>query len=317
MNYLYHLYNFDLFPRSMGNPIQDKVGSEEEFGYYIAKNNGRHPVFTSSNFVFGESVLYTQMPWDVDTDKGNSLEEAYREVKKLVEYFPYDHLLTFSGNGFHFYLKFTPTILPLTPTLRYNIYYFQKRVVDELGLKTVNLSCAEPKRMIRVPLTKYVYIESGKHIATDRWAIPLNDDSLQLKLEDIISQSRLGMPSFQILNHKTHPVEPLMVERDVVDVPFTVDVMRIYIPFLHMDEKLFDRWLKKVFDPLLLTKLMSIHPDHISNLLALTKLREARIKGLGLNEKSVREFYARMSKNWDNRDLNIQAKYIHYSFTRD
>ncbi len=316
-NYIYSLYSFDIFPRRVGNPVQSIVNNFNEFEFYISANWGKRPIYTSSNYYEDSVILFRNMVWDVDTDKGNSLEDAYGELKALAEHFKYyNFLMTFSGQGFHFYNIFNPELLPIDWKLKYNMQRFQKDVVEKLGLKTVNTSVAEPKRMIRIPLTPYVYRDKETYIKLNRYAIPLSRESLDYSLKEIIRFSELSVPFIPVLSGKNMPIDPMTREPDIERQQQDTPAGRMYIPFMKLDEKQWRKWLDVLVDSKLRNTLLSTHSDHLTNLLTLSRIASFRIHGVGLDEESAVEFFARVSQKWDNRDLTLQRKYIHYFYSR-
>ncbi|MGC8654361.1 MAG: hypothetical protein ACP5US_10270 [Candidatus Kryptoniota bacterium] len=315
--YIYSLYSFDLFPRRVGNPLQSVVNNMDEFEFYARANWGKRPIYTASNYYDDGVILFRNMVWDVDTDKGNSLEEAYRDLKALAEYFKhYNFLMTFSGQGFHFYNVFTPELLPIDWKLKYNMQRFQKDIVQKLGLTTVNTAVAEPKRMIRVPLTPYVYREGDRYIRLNRYAIPLSRESLDYSLNEILQFSEMSVAFTPVLSAKNMPIDPMIKEPDVEKQQQGAPAGRICVPFLKLDERQWKKWLDIILDDKLRKILLSTHSDHITNLLALSRVASFRVHGVGLDEESAVEFFNRVSQKWDNRDPVLQRKYVHYFYSR-
>lgn len=193
-------YKFDNFPRNVGRVrwdnetktgslFQYQVNSFSEFFHEVWDVAKGHQVYTSHNSVKNGMTFYRQMAFDVDTDKsGTTLEMALDDMKKLVKYFEKaDKMASFSGNGFHFFLRFTEREIPIDVKLRFAIKEFQKNLVERLSLKTVNLSCAEPKRIIRIPGTMHSEDTLEKGL---RYCIPVNEELLDEGMDAILLASK-------------------------------------------------------------------------------------------------------------------------------
>jgi hypothetical protein len=307
------IYHFNSYPRRFGNPTQREVYNFQTLNVYIKHYNGETPIFVSHNSYTKDLVLFQQMPWDVDTDKdGNTLEMAYKDLQALADYYHNKEiLLTFSGSGFHFYTEFEPTFIPLTEKLNQQMKIYQRNMVENLGLKTVNVSCAEPKRLIRVPTTSYVYQESnGNFVKTDRYAIPINRRILEsYSVNDILRLAKTPNPTFYETNidAKKVPITELL----------NLKVDENYLKINHFEQETLDwsylkedqlkHYLSYIMDEKILHDLWQIHPSHMTRFMACIKIKE-----YGLALSSALQIFDRISyyANWDNRNVAKQYQQI-------
>lgn len=324
---LHKTYSFHLFPRNVGNPNQVEVKDYSSFLYFISLNNGTRPLYTAHNPYnqTTNTILYSQMVWDVDTDKpGSTLQQALDDIRKLSHYFRnYNQLVSFSGMGFHFYLKFIPTLLNLDEQLRVNIRDFQSKIIKELSLTTVNLACAEPKRIIRIPGTRYVYYDNHRFIPTLKHCIPLNRDSIQeLTLTEILERSRVNdLSNMEINDGRDYVIDSLT--KPIANVTL-YDENKVLtddndIDFIHMSHIRFMQWLHLIFDDKLFYELMQSSPYHQTRFVAAIMAMNYEVTpGARLSESSVIQLFARLSQvaQWTNRNLDIQRHQIHQMFTK-
>jgi len=327
------LYSFNKFPRRVGNPFALTVNNYKEYLSFINYHNGKRPLFTAFNFTVGHQILFENMLWDVDTDSSNgnvTVEDAQNDIRKLDEYFiDYDHLITFSGRkGFHFILKMEPTSMVANESLRYNIREFQNSIKKQLGLRCVNVKSSAPLRVVRIPGTRYVYRgQDNKFYALNRWCIPINSEVVNRPLEEVIALSEVGdISNLPIMKGKKYPTNEFTIQRNVTDFIGEASKDRgngIFVDFLSLSEKDFDVIVKEMYDDSFREKIFGRHPSYETRLLGLLKFMEFQPRDkrgnfldVHFNEQSAVTFLDRISRNWDDRDLIIQSKYIHYSYTR-
>lgn len=288
---LMEIYKFDNFPRNLGRVRWDKESESFKLFQYpvtdfsqffhdvwdVAKG---HQVYTSHNAFFENRMWYKQMTFDVDTDKlGSTLEMALSDMRKLVRYFDgADKLASFSGNGFHFFLRFEERELPIDIQLRYAIKNFQKLLVDRLGLKTVNLSCAEPKRIIRIPGTMHSEDMKEKGI---RYCIPVNEELLDKGLEEIMIASKARVINNYIDNtgKQKLSIGKLLKRGDnavVLEVIDSGDEVSSQ-NWSGMSELEFKESLAWLLGETLLTKLLSEKPGHKALVYSCIRIYNMRI----------------------------------------
>lgn len=191
---------FDKFPRSLGLVhngyiYQKLVYDYGEFynGVWNVSNGtqgGRQSYTSHNSYPFADNrTLYSQQAFDVDTDKPSStLQDSLEDMIKLVKFFDkIDKVEFFSGNGFHFLPRFHSQIIEIDVKLRYSVKEFQAGLVKKLGLKTVNLSCAEPRRILRIPGTLHSEDIKEKGIRHD---IPVNLELMEQGIDAVLKASR-------------------------------------------------------------------------------------------------------------------------------
>ncbi len=316
------LYSFTSFPRNVGNPNQVTVNNYLSYLMFIKANNGKKPLYTSHNpyNLQTQTILYNQMVWDVDTDKpGSTLQMALDDIRTLAHYFKnYDHLISFSGMGFHFYLKFQPTLLPLNDQLRFNIHDFQTKIKAELQLQTVNLACAEPKRIIRIPGSVYVYYDK-RFVITKKHCIPLDDDTVNSKnLDEILEYSyQNDLSHIQLPQGRQYNIDVL--KQPVHVAQYSIESLKNDdVNFLSMPHVRFMQWLHLIFDEDMMHSLfMRPHPHHQQLVVACMMACNYHVTPTTtLSERSVYALFERLSAlaQWDNRDISIQHRQIHQIF---
>ena len=189
-------YGFVKFPRAVGNPIQTIIHDFNTFITFYKLNNCKLPVFTSNNSYWDydkygnpSNVVYEKLFFDLDIDTGFTVEQAHEDAKKLAEFCfenKIPHSTVFSGNGFHFYVYFKPKVYTLDVKLSQTIKGIANYLKTELELKSANLMVAEPKRLVRVPYSKYVTQKNAEGWQPMDWfCIPLTKEQLQLPLNEI------------------------------------------------------------------------------------------------------------------------------------
>jgi len=194
-------YGFAKFPRAVGNPIQTIIHDFNSFITFYKLNNGKTPIFTSNNSYWDydkygnpSNIVFEKLFFDLDNDTGFSIEDAHEDCKKFAEFcteHKIQHSYVFSGNGFHFYIYFKPKVYTLDAKLSQKIKGIANYFKKELDLKTANLMVAEPKRLVRVPYSKYVTQKSSDGWCPKEWfCIPLTKEQLYLSLDEIRELSK-------------------------------------------------------------------------------------------------------------------------------
>jgi len=191
-------YGFSRFPRTVGKPDQYMIHDFDAFIFFFKYNYGKTPLFTSTNSYWDlneignpTNIYYEKLFFDMDTDTGYTQEEAHKEIRIIAKYCNDNKIpctISFSGLGFHFFMFFKPKIYTLDENLSRTIKGVANYIKEELKLKTANLVCAEPKRLVRIPLSKYVTKKEGEDEwnVTNRNCIPLTyDQVMNLSTEEI------------------------------------------------------------------------------------------------------------------------------------
>jgi hypothetical protein len=169
----------------MGKGGQVRVNSMEEVKDIVVRDNGKHHLYISHNSFPGEwnsiretdQVRIHQLFYDLDHN--TDLNLPLQDLRKLVEWHEendLDWIARFSaGKGFHLYTIMEPAIYSLTDKTSISVdkelsladYYkaWQLKLKRILGLETLDLRCAEPRRICRISNTQ--------HMKTGFYCIPL------------------------------------------------------------------------------------------------------------------------------------------------
>lgn len=304
-------YGINSFPRYFGYPSQILVKNLNDLKRQMRVHYNRDPLYVSHNVHNKEFTIYSQMFFDFDAHENRSVEEmqkALKDCRKFVEeHKKTDLTLTFTGGGFHALLKFQPKTVKMAE-ISSRIRGYAKYVMDNLGLKTMDLRVAEPGRLFRIPLSPYVYNEGGIHIPTEYFDIPIDFDMLfNYDVEDFLYFSKEKKYAIQEQTGKRLPIsflEPYEMKEEYYDV----EIKAGDIDFYTFDLDYFKSQINNIFNDIkLINSLLSTHPSHTSNLIACLKLKDA-----GFSYNSACSFFERLSEiaKWDNRDLSIQRYQI-------
>lgn len=211
-------YGFARFPRVVGNPGQIMIYDFNQFLQFFKINNGVKPLFVSTNSYYAidkygnpSKVFLERIFLDLDTDTGGTIKDAHKDTIKVAKYcqkhkIPF--ITSFSGNGFHMHLLLKPEERSLDVWLSQAIKAVQYMMKKELNLQTLNTVCAEPKRLVRLPFSKYVNKSQGSHNWTinRNYCIPLTlNQLLSYNIEDIIELSNKPVleDSYKVEGSKT------------------------------------------------------------------------------------------------------------------
>lgn len=181
------LLRFFETPRAVGDPFQVIVKSEQEIIDFITPRMGKMPIFTSHNSY--PTMLDNKEPYQVnvcklffDFDSKSKPENAQLDLLKLLNFCDKENIVAypvFSGSkGFHAYVILRPTV-----------YLFGKHLQDatkaihiwfrqSLGLRTIDIKCAEPRRLCRVWYTPHVSYnpKNGDKAINGLYCCPLYPD---------------------------------------------------------------------------------------------------------------------------------------------
>lgn len=304
---LMHAYKFDIFPRYVGDPYQKYVTNYEDFYSFLYSHNGIAPLYTTHNPIDG-NIRYIQQFFDLDTDFGATLEEARQDTIKLYRYFEnYDKVMSFSSEGFHFDLRFQGEYDNVY-RLSHSIKAFQEALVSRLSLKSINIICAEPRHLQRVPGTLRA---SGSAELRRRHCIPLDISTLEQPLEKIIEYSIKNIWNVEDNTGKElYSLESILLD----DFPMKVEVPEdsIKIDVSALSDIQFSQYMKMILEDPLYTKIFSIHPSHMTRVMSAIKLKSF---GLSLDDSIM--IFDRIAElaQWDDREniriRNYQIKYIY------
>jgi hypothetical protein len=186
----YGLWNW---PRRVGNPEVVIVANPSGFFRWFDRvKDGGRPVFIGHNaFVpppFGKPLdqyqyVFTHALGDFDLHGGKT-KELWEEVKRFAvwacgEGFAWG--LIFTGSGFQFRIKFKQEQRSFAYLTKWEKAYWEgvRRLLD---LKALDMPCADPARLERLPFTRYSHCKDPDvqnpdgppvYTPTDRFCVPL------------------------------------------------------------------------------------------------------------------------------------------------
>ena len=253
-----------------------------------------------------DQVLYTHMFFDFD-GKGleNGLERSQEEVTRLYDHFyDYDKRITFSGQGFHLIVKFEP-VYTSAHNIDPKIKAYQKGLAKELNLTTLDLKCAQSTRLMRIPLTRYVWKSGNTYRTEKRYAIPITREILDEPISIIMRRSETleyEVERYRIKRVKWKDIPEVKTEY-LSSAAHDAD-----IDFTAMDDEVFTNYLRLILDDEeLIARITKTHTKHNDNLITAIKVKE-----FGLTMESTVSFFAKLSlvAKWDNRNLSVQRQQI-------
>lgn len=198
---LLQTYNFDYYPRFIGNPFQFPVLSFDELWGNFLKWNGETACFNSHNAfkdiktitgkAMPQEILYTSIHFDFDDAK--KIENAHYDAIKLSRFLDEENiprLTIFSGGkGFGIFLLTKPHLYKYgmfkkeghrfsnQDAIKRMTKGIQNYLRDKLDLRTMDSQCTgTPKKQSRGLFTYHRFTRSDDN--THRVAIPLIDEQL-------------------------------------------------------------------------------------------------------------------------------------------
>jgi hypothetical protein len=182
------MFNFYEVPRAFGTPSQTVVKTEEDLHRLIHTNIGKTPIFISHNSfpAFVKNKVGFEEPSQVnvskiflDFDSDRKPENAQLDAIKVIDFCESENLpfiVAFSGSkGFHIYIALKPTVYNYGQFLKDATKAIHVWLQQKLGLRTLDLKCAEPRRLCRVFYTPHVKTDkkTGKAYANGMYCCPL------------------------------------------------------------------------------------------------------------------------------------------------
>ena len=319
---VYDRYGLLNLPRTFGFPVQIDIQSIPHLRRIITENDGKFPLFISCNAHNDEYVLLGQVYFDFDGHGFHSISEALSDVKKLAEHLEsqnMDFLIDMTGRGFRILQKVKPEIVKIEEVDGI-IKGYTKHIKDELKLETLDLKVAEPKRIMRPPLTTYIYIDRGEKIVTKKHILPLDMNTLfDSNLNELVHMSETLQFHVMDVSPVRITIKDMAEYRIKSNTYVSPDVMDDYIDFTTFNDKFFIDSLDEIIrdgdkeghdigpDTALIKRLLTVHPSHNDRFLAAIKVKEYH-----LSYESAVSFFAKLSEvaKWDNRNLEIQAHQI-------
>ena len=323
---VYDRYGLLNLPRKFGYPVQFPIRSPKHIERLINENDGKFPIFMSANAHNDDYVLLGQVYLDFDGHGFYTMEEALRDERKIAEYFEeeqVDFLADMTGRGFRILLKVDPDIRRIRDTDGI-LKGYSKHLKDSLKLKTMDLKVAESKRILRPPLTTYIYQDRAtkENVFTRRHILPLDRETLfNSDLQELLYLSEtLQFHVMPVVARRADLSDLAEYEQKMEFVPMG-EVIDENINFMDFSPDYFREQVKDIIrdidqyghdagpDEHLIKKLYMVHPDHHSLLLACIKIKESNYH---LNLESAISFFARLSLDakWNHRNLDIQREQI-------
>ena len=228
-----------------------------------------------------------------------------------------------TGRGFRTLLKVDPDIRRIRDTDGI-LKGYSKYLKESLDLKTMDLKVAESKRILRPPLTTYVYQDrtTKENIYTTRHILPLDKETLfNSNLQELLYLSdTLQFTVMPVVSRRASLSElaEYEIKSEFVPCGETIDET---INFMEFSPDYFRQQVNDIVrnideyghdvgsDEHLIKKLYTNHPDHNSLFLACIKIKESNYH---LNLDSALSFFAKLSLDakWNHRNLDIQKQQI-------
>ncbi len=322
---VYDRYGLLNLPRNFGYPIQMELKSVRQLEKLIDDNDGKLPLYISHNSHNNEYVNVSQIYFDFDGHGFFTMDDALKDERTMAEHLEsqkVDFLADMTGRGFRILLKVDPDIVRIRDVD--GVYKgYSKYIKESLNLKTMDLKVAEPKRIMRPPLTTYIYKdnETGENIKTKRHVLPLDLETLfNSDMQELIYMSetlqfhvmpifpkRITLEELYEYRQESEYVKGEILDEDIDFMEFSDDYFREQVNDIIRDVDEFGH--DKGPDENLIKKLFSIHPDNNARLIGCIKAKESNYH---LNFNSNVSFFAKLSQiaKWDNRNLDKQREII-------
>ena len=258
------------FPRAFGTPDQVAVVSPAAFFQSFEKAYWRTvPIFISHNR-YEEGATWSHglrgdiiFEWgfgDFDTGNGSGLspDEVHEEVQRTESWATEQdltHVWIYSGSdgGFHLRIKFEEGRHPRRYLEQWEPAFW-RGLKNHLSLRSINIQCANPVHLERMPMTRYVHRKAATdgYKAEPNWCVPVPyqwirdsrwDDVRELSREPVLYpadeiryQSSSAPPTLEAFTRKmgweTFAHEIGVFHPTLGDEPKgkMADLMREYIP---------------------------------------------------------------------------------------
>jgi hypothetical protein len=322
---IYDRYGLLNLPRKFGFPVQISINSLHHLISLIEQNDGKYPLYISANSNNGKFVNFGQVYFDLDGHGFYTMDDALKDERKLAEHFEeqkVDFLADMTGRGFRILLKVTPDIMPVEEASQIMKGY-TKHIRDSLNLKTLDLKVAEPLRIMRPPLTTYIYQDGStkEFIRTKRHVLPLDMETLFNS--DLTELTYLSEHmQFRVMQVRYRRMELSDISEYKESINYTSHSgTDTDIDFYGLSDEEVMSMMKEIFrnntnmgtdggpDDELIRKLLTTHPNHSQRFIACVKFKESVFSP---SIESALSFFDRLSAmaKWDNRNLDIQNAQI-------
>lgn len=186
-------------PRYFGDPFQTRIDSIVDARLYVKERIGKTPLYTT---VYPFPTFQEGVPFQVKIDKlftdmdAVKPENALLDVRKVSDFLEekdIPNVQVFSGEkGFHNYILFKPEVYVISDYVSDMLRAINLWLIKELELRTVDLTCAEPRRLCRLwytPHGKY-YKREGTIKMNKKYCYPLSYEQLHnWDISEIIENS--------------------------------------------------------------------------------------------------------------------------------
>jgi len=195
-------FHMSRLPRAVGTPHQHRAYTYRDFFSTILRKQG--PIFVGQNSYDEGHIVVEKVfvEYEGEDDLGRPHGEMLKTSKMLQEK-KYPHTVLYTSNGsFHLNISCAEERYPLASVSHLSSMYrdVYAWVEDKTGAKTLDLHCAEPARLQRVPFTP--------HESSNGTAVPVPPHML----EDIGAIMALAKEPKLFPNYiigKEHPMRPL------------------------------------------------------------------------------------------------------------
>lgn len=317
-------YGFARFPRIVGDPNQHMVYNFDQVLNFLKMQYGGRPKFISHNSYYDmdeynnpTNVYFEKTFQDLDTDMGGTVEDAHKDCKKMSEFCKDNkipHAMCFSGNGFHFYTFMRPKMYTLNRDLSQKIKAVHHYFKQEAGLETPNMVCAEPKRLVRIPFSKYVKKTPNEKGWTraDNYCVPITEHIIHNYNTDEIreySKNPMVEPRYKVQGNKIYFKD--LLKDFGIDSAFTASVPKNEITgesvnYTKIDDKHFYELSKALVPhPCLHTHMWYKNPSHAIRFSACAFLYDV------LTRQEAHSFFDKLSHEaqWNDRNNKFIRDY--------
>lgn len=302
------LLNFYETPRFFGNPFQILVAEKEDAFQFVRNNLGKKPIYTSvySFPTFNEEgnpfqVKINKLFSDFDSER--KPENALLDVRKIDDFFTSENIESIQafsgGKGFHNYTLLDSETYVLSPYLSDVIRAINIWITNKLNLRTLDIRCAEPRRLCRLWYTPYASRnkKTGKITKNGNYCFPLTKEQLhELNINEIIEFSKnplkINPNNFKNINNPNRINIMDFIEYFEIDINKTlkdsIKIDKSYSNKIIEYKEVEDEFIKRIL-PRPCIHMQIVHnpnPPHIVRFGACIQLKD-----LGFDPKWIFDFF--------------------------